>query len=69
MMLYAKAVLEEKPGAKIVFDIKCSKYLAQIIKENNGIPIMHQTGHSVLKKKMIEEKGRACRRDECAHFL
>ena len=56
MMLYAKAVLEDKPGAKIVFDVKCSKYLAQIIKENNGIPIMHQTGHSVLKKKMIEEK-------------
>ena len=56
MMLYAQSVLQECPGEKIVFDIKCSKYLADIISQNNGIPIMYKTGHSVLKKKMIEEK-------------
>ena len=56
MMLYAQSVLQDSPGEKIVFDIKCSKYLAEIISQNNGIPIMYKTGHSVLKKKMIEEK-------------
>lgn len=55
MMLYAESVLRESPGEKIVFDIKCSKYLADIITKNKGVPIMFKTGHSVLKRKMIEE--------------
>jgi len=55
MMVFSKDVLEKNPGAKIVFDVKCSRVLPRMIKQFGGQPIMWQTGHSILKAKMIEE--------------
>lgn len=54
MMLYAKDVLSHVPGADIVFDVKCTSLLPKMIRAQGGNPIMYRTGHSVLKKKMIE---------------
>ena len=56
MMLFAKSVLATHPGQPIVFDVKCSTQLAAVIEENEGIPVMSRTGHSLLKKRMNEEK-------------
>lgn len=55
LMVLAKDVLSRYKGAKIVFDVKCSRVLPEIIRANGGIPIMSRTGHSILKAKMIEE--------------
>lgn len=55
MMIFAKDVLSRNPGEKIVFDVKCSRVLPEIIKKLGGQPIMWQTGHSILKAKMVEE--------------
>lgn len=55
LMICVKEVLEKNPGAKIVFDVKCSRVLPEIIKKYGGKPIMSRTGHSVLKARMIEE--------------
>lgn len=52
MMLYAADVLERQPGAMIIFDIKCSRKLADVIREHGGEPLMWQTGHSLVKAKM-----------------
>ncbi len=52
MMLYAADVLERQPGAMIIFDIKCSRKLADVIREHGGEPLMWQTGHSLIKAKM-----------------
>ncbi|MCB1828332.1 MAG: phosphomannomutase/phosphoglucomutase, partial [Coxiellaceae bacterium] len=54
MMLFSQDVLSRNPGAKIVFDVKCTNLLPKIICESGGEPIMYRTGHSVLKAKMIE---------------
>jgi len=54
MMLYAADVLERKPGAQIIFDIKSSTNLANVIKELGGEPLMWKTGHSFIKAKMKE---------------
>lgn len=54
MMLFAKDVLSRHPGADIIYDVKCSRYLKQIIKKNNGRPLMWKTGHSLIKAKMKE---------------
>ena len=54
MMLYAADVLQRKPGAKIIFDIKSSTNLANVIKQLGGEPIMWKTGHSFIKAKMKE---------------
>jgi phosphomannomutase/phosphoglucomutase len=54
MMLYAKDVLSRNPGALILFDIKCSRHLAQYISKHGGQPLMWKTGHSLIKRKMKE---------------
>ncbi len=54
MMLYAADVLERKPGAQIIFDIKSSTNLEKVIKEHGGEPLMWKTGHSFIKAKMRE---------------
>ncbi|MDR9413184.1 MAG: phosphomannomutase/phosphoglucomutase [Spiribacter sp.] len=54
MMLYARAILEERPGAQIVFDVKCTGQLAEFIRAAGGEPIMWKTGHSLIKEKLRE---------------
>ena len=54
MMLYAADVLERKPGAQIIFDIKSSTNLAKFIEQHGGEPLMWKTGHSFIKAKMKE---------------
>lgn len=56
MMLYSREVLERNPGATVVFDVKCSSHLEQVIKEAGGIPRMCPTGHSIVKAVMREEQ-------------
>jgi phosphomannomutase/phosphoglucomutase len=55
LMLLARQVLETRPGAKVVFDVKCSNALINDIKERGGIPVMWKTGHSYIKQKIKEE--------------
>lgn len=55
LMICAESVLANHPGEKIVFDVKCSRVLPEIIKKFGGQPIMSRTGHSVLKARMIAE--------------
>lgn len=54
MMLYARDVLARHPGADIVFDVKCSSQLAQVISDNAGVPVMWRTGHSLIKGRLKE---------------
>jgi phosphomannomutase / phosphoglucomutase len=54
MMLFAKDVISKKPGAEIIFDVKCSRNLATQIKEFGGRPLMWKTGHSLMKRKLKE---------------
>ncbi|MFT5132611.1 MAG: phosphomannomutase/phosphoglucomutase [Gammaproteobacteria bacterium] len=54
LMLLAKDVLSRNPGAPIIFDVKCSRYLKGIIESNGGKPLMWKTGHSLIKGKMKE---------------
>ena len=54
MMLFAKDVLAKNNGGQIIFDVKCSNSLAEIIKVNGGEPIMSPTGHFHIKNKLRE---------------
>lgn len=55
LMLFSRAVLKKSPGRIVVFDVKCSKFLGDVISKAGGIPILYKTGHSLIKKKMLEE--------------
>ncbi|KKW11078.1 MAG: Phosphomannomutase [Parcubacteria group bacterium GW2011_GWA2_49_9] len=56
MILLSRLILEKRPGAKIVFDVKVSEALPEDIKAHGGVPIMWKTGHSYIKQKMTDEK-------------
>jgi len=51
MMLFSKDILSRDKGS-IVFDVKCSNQLENIIRENGGDPIMSPTGHFHIKKSI-----------------
>lgn len=54
LILFARNILKEKKGQKIIFEVKCSQALPEMIEAAGGEPIMWKTGHSILKKKMKE---------------
>ena len=54
LMALAKDVLSRNPGARVVYDVKCSRDLGAVIEANGGIPLMWKTGHSLIKNKMKE---------------
>ncbi|TWI57595.1 phosphomannomutase/phosphoglucomutase [Pseudomonas duriflava] len=54
LMLFAKDVVSRNPGADIIFDVKCTRRLNNLIAGYGGRPIMWKTGHSLIKKKMKE---------------
>lgn len=54
LMLFAQDVVSRNPGADIVYDVKCSRHLNQIISSYGGRPIMWKSGHSYIKEKMID---------------
>ena len=51
MMLLSKDILATKKGS-IIFDVKCSNSLADIIADNGGEPIMSPTGHFHIKNNI-----------------
>lgn len=53
--IYAKEVIANHPGAKVVFEVKCSQGLVEYIESLGGRPLMWKTGHSLIKAKMKEE--------------
>ncbi|MXY15196.1 MAG: phosphomannomutase/phosphoglucomutase [Proteobacteria bacterium] len=54
MMLYSRDVLSQRPGGRVVFDVKCSKNLRSVIEQAGGEAVMWKTGHSLIKDKMAE---------------
>jgi phosphomannomutase / phosphoglucomutase len=54
MMLFAKDVLAGKPGSEIIYDVKCTRHLADQITKFGGRPVMWKTGHSYMKAKLKE---------------
>ncbi|MDI9331501.1 MAG: phosphomannomutase/phosphoglucomutase [Alphaproteobacteria bacterium] len=54
LVLFARDVLARCPGARILFDVKCSQQLGPAIRAAGGEPEMYKTGHSLIKARMRE---------------
>lgn len=54
MMLYAQDLLSRNPGGEVIYDVKCTRNLPDIISKAGGKPTMWKTGHSFIKKKLKE---------------
>jgi len=53
--LLAKLFLQDKPGAKIGYDVRPGKITVDLIQENGGQPVVTRVGHSLIKEQMIKE--------------
>lgn len=54
LMLLAESIVPDNPGTAVVYDVKCSTHLAEMITQLGGRPVMHRSGHSFMKQKMQE---------------
>jgi phosphomannomutase/phosphoglucomutase len=54
MIIFARAILKERPGATFIAEVKCSQTLFDDIRKHGGNPIMWKVGHSLIKAKMKE---------------
>ncbi|HED12230.1 MAG TPA: phosphomannomutase/phosphoglucomutase [Gammaproteobacteria bacterium] len=68
MMLFARDVLERQPGAEIIYDVKCSQQLPNVIHDAGGKATMSRTGHSFIKKA-LRESGAALAGEMSGHIF
>ena len=52
MMIFARDILARKPGSDIIFDVKSSKRLPELIRSCSGRPVMCKTGHAHVRKQV-----------------
>ncbi|MBW1720527.1 MAG: phosphomannomutase/phosphoglucomutase [Deltaproteobacteria bacterium] len=56
VVLFSREILKEIPGATFIGEVKCSQNMYNDIRSHGGRAIMWKTGHSLIKKKLREEK-------------
>ena len=54
MMLFVEDICARVPDSMVIFDVKCSRNLEQVIVQSGGKPLMWKTGHSHMKAKIKE---------------
>ncbi|MBI4570304.1 MAG: phosphomannomutase/phosphoglucomutase [Planctomycetes bacterium] len=50
----AVEVLARDPGARIVYDLRSSRAVPEVIREHGGVPVRERVGHSFMKATMRE---------------
>lgn len=53
--LLAKIILKKRPGETILYDLRSSRAVKEIIEENGGVAKECRVGHAFIKKQMREE--------------
>ena len=54
LMIFVKDILTRFPGADVVFDVKCSRRLQNLVSSHGGRPVMWKTGHAHMRNKIAE---------------
>ncbi len=54
LVLFAREILKEKPGATFVSEVKCSMAMYDDLERRGAKAIMWKAGHSLIKAKMAE---------------
>lgn len=68
LLVFAKDVLSRHPGKKIVYDVKSSQLLEQLIPQYGGIPVMHRTGHAPIKETLRKDGNVVLGGEVSGHF-
>ena len=53
--LLAEALLARHPGAAILYDLRASRAVPDMIRANGGVPLMNRVGHAFFKQRMRRE--------------
>lgn len=48
-------LLEKQPGSRIIYDVRASWAVADLITASGGTPLMERVGHAFIKKRMADE--------------
>ncbi len=68
LLALAKDALSRNPGKKILYDVKCSQLLEELIPTYGGIPFMHQTGHAPIKETLRKDSEVILAGEVSGHF-
>lgn len=55
IILFARDVLVEEPGAPVVYDLKCTQRVAEQVRRAGGRPVRERSGYAFIKSRMIAE--------------
>jgi phosphomannomutase len=53
--LLAEALLLEHPGAAILYDLRASRAVPDVIRAGGGVPLLNRVGHAFFKQRMRRE--------------
>jgi phosphomannomutase/phosphoglucomutase len=68
IILFARDILRARPGAGVVYDLKCTRMVAREIEHCGGRPVMERSGHAFIKHRLIAE-GAAFAGEASGHFF
>ncbi len=54
--LLAQALLLKNPGAAILYDLRASRAVPDVIRAGGGVPLLNRVGHAFFKQRMRREK-------------
>jgi phosphomannomutase len=53
--LLGEAFARREPGAKVIYDVRASRAVADRVGAAGGVPLMNRVGHAFIKKRMRDE--------------
>jgi phosphomannomutase/phosphoglucomutase len=69
LALFAREVLEANPHAAVVFDVKCSQGLVELLEQWKAKPVMSPSGHSLIKNNMKQHNALLAGELSCHFFF
>ena len=69
LALFAREMLKNHPHASVVFDIKCSSGLSELLEQWKAHPVMSPSGHSIIKNQMKEHQALLAGELSCHFFF
>ncbi|HYM57646.1 MAG TPA: phosphomannomutase/phosphoglucomutase [Solirubrobacteraceae bacterium] len=55
--LLAESILQKRPGAEILYDVRASRAVPHTVEANGGRPLVNRVGHAFFKRRMRDEAG------------
>ncbi len=55
--LLAESILEKQPGATILYDVRASRAVPDVVEARGGRALMNRVGHAFFKTRMRDENG------------